>query len=150
MKKYKPLFAVFLLVMSLVFIIFVAIMQHKFNNPEFDDLSTYVSADIHATEDETMKEESDSVAGAIGSVITENTDLSQIDETSDDENLHTKTMIVTAETLNVRSGPGVDYELIEILVEGQTVEVEDTGSDWVKIFSDELTGYVNRNYLSEE
>lgn len=72
------------------------------------------------------------------------------DEDEESEEVTISIRTVNAETLNARSGPGIEYEITGILLQGQQVQVEDTGGEWVRVITDEFTGYVNVRYLSEE
>ncbi|MFD1607904.1 SH3 domain-containing protein [Oceanobacillus luteolus] len=148
MKKRQTFFAILLNILSLAFIAFVVIMQQNFNNPEFTDIPT---AETNASDnDGDNDEETDSVAGAAGSVLNENDDTEEVEEDSTDAEITLSTRTVVAETLNARTGPGIDYEIAGLLVQGQEVQVEDNGDKWVKVITDEFEGYVNEEYLSEE
>lgn len=141
MKRYKTLFTVLLTIFTLAFFMFVIIMQDKFNNPEFADLPSVQTANepdkISKYDDEEDDEDSK----------TEDNEKEEID-TPVETTTSTRTVLV--DTLNARSGPGVDHEITGILVIDQLVEVEDNGDEWVHITSNEFTGYVNEKYLSEE
>lgn len=149
MKKYKTLFIVLLTILSLTFIAFVVIMQQQFKNPEFDDLpapETTVETDTEEQETDT-----EAAAGAASSVVNGTTDdAEEADSNEEDEEATVSRRSVIAETLNVRKGPGPDYEMVGILILDQIVEVEDNGEEWVKVTVDDITGYVNEKYLSEE
>ena len=65
--------------------------------------------------------------------------------------------IVSATTLNVRSGPGTEFEILAKLTEGNMVTITETaGESWVKIEVSvwdgldlsTLEGYVFTKYLS--
>lgn len=49
--------------------------------------------------------------------------------------------------LNIRSGPGQEYEVAGSLVNGDIVTVESFSGEWAKISYHRQTGYVNRQYL---
>ena len=157
MKRYKTLFAVLLTVLSLGFIVFVVFMQQQFNNPEFSGLSATTTSKTEQVNEETDADaKSDTVAGAAGSVVSNEEDESEEEENNNEESetgtdeVTTSIRTVIAETLNARSGPGIEYEVTGVLVLDQVVEVEDHGEEWVKITTEEFTGYVNEKYLSEE
>ena len=155
MKRTKAFIAIILTIVALAFIVFVGIMQQKFTNPDFASMP-YPQADTESVttdEDEDEAEETDAVAGAVGSVVNEeDSDKEETDDTEDAEDVEvtTSTRTVEVETLNARSGPGVDYDLVGVLVMDHQVEVEDRGEEWVKVTTDEFTGYVNAKFLSEE
>lgn len=51
--------------------------------------------------------------------------------------------------LNVRSGPGTDYDKVGTLKRGDKVEIlDDTVEGWYEISNDELTGYVSSEYIT--
>ena len=52
---------------------------------------------------------------------------------------------MTANSLNVRSGPGTGYRVVSSLSQGQTVTVSSISSGWAKISS----GYCSTQYLSK-
>ncbi len=49
--------------------------------------------------------------------------------------------------LNVRTGAGMDYEVIDQLCPGEKVSVIGTEGNWYQIIVPEKTGYVHKNYL---
>lgn len=56
---------------------------------------------------------------------------------------------VTTYMLNVREGQGMEYTIIDVAYEGNTVMVtEDDGSGWVKVEFNGQTGYVNKLFLA--
>lgn len=55
---------------------------------------------------------------------------------------------VTANYLNVRSGPGKNYSLVCVLTKGKSVNALEKKNSWVKIkLSDSKTGWVMSNYV---
>ena len=60
--------------------------------------------------------------------------------------------IVTASSLNVRSGRGKDYPIIGSLSKGQTVKVYNNSLDdnWVKIKFSGSTGYVSASFIKKK
>lgn len=62
-----------------------------------------------------------------------------------------KVYIVKADVLNVRSGPGSQYEKLFSLVEGQDVElINNENPSWWLIKSQNSLGYVSSKYLIED
>lgn len=55
---------------------------------------------------------------------------------------------VTADTLNVRSGPGTGYDRVGTLKKGDQVTILEETEGWYKISSGDLTGYVSADYIS--
>ena len=49
--------------------------------------------------------------------------------------------------LNLRTGAGMSYEIIDQLRNGEEVTVIGTDGDWYKVIVPEKTGYVHSNYL---
>ena len=60
----------------------------------------------------------------------------------------TKTMYVTANSLNVRKGPGTNYSVVGSLKSGKEVAVISTSNGWAKINFNSGTAYVSADYLS--
>ncbi|MDQ0177709.1 N-acetylmuramoyl-L-alanine amidase [Bacillus chungangensis] len=57
---------------------------------------------------------------------------------------------VNVDSLNVRSGPGVNYDKIGALSYNTKVTVHETKGDWSSITAGNLKGYVNNKYLQKE
>jgi uncharacterized protein YraI len=55
--------------------------------------------------------------------------------------------VTVSTVLNIRSGPGQEYEVTGVLENGNVVTVESFSGDWAKISYNSLNGYVNRQYL---
>lgn len=147
MKRYKKLFALLLIILCLGFIVFVVIMQQKFNNPEFVDTSAAQASVEEAPRTEIS--DNGSAAGAASSLINED-NKNDKDEENAEEDTSTITKVVAVELLGVRSEPSTDSPITGTLVFNQSVEVENGDDEWVKVFTDEFTGYVENKYLSEE
>jgi|SRR5690625_3374778 len=56
---------------------------------------------------------------------------------------------VNISSLNVRSGPGVDHYAVRVVTLNQELEAEES-SGWIRVKTDNMSGYVNSKYLSEE
>ncbi|MBT2689205.1 N-acetylmuramoyl-L-alanine amidase [Bacillus sp. ISL-47] len=59
-----------------------------------------------------------------------------------------ETMVVTADSLNVRSGPGTEFSVIGALPLGTKVTTYYSHGDWVYASSGSLTGFVHSGYLT--
>lgn len=59
-----------------------------------------------------------------------------------------QTAIVTASTLNVRSGPSTSYEVIGQLSKGNKVNVYSVEGSWTKVQYGSQTGYTSTSYLN--
>lgn len=58
---------------------------------------------------------------------------------------------ITADSLRVRGGAGMQYDIIGGLVQGDRVEITGKSGDWYAIrFSETETGYVSGQYLTFE
>lgn len=59
---------------------------------------------------------------------------------------------VTVHSLNVRNGPGVDYEIIGGLLEDECVSLigRNKKSTWGKVIFSDVSGWISLNYLSTE
>lgn len=78
--------------------------------------------------------------------------LDQLAETADqDDELVPDIMYVDVRTaLNLRSGPGTNYSIITTLKRNQKVVVEEKVSDWYRVNTGSVVGFVNKAYLSKE
>jgi len=61
-----------------------------------------------------------------------------------------KYMIVNTDALNVRSGPSADFAVVGQLTRNTRVEILERPSQWFKIKSGNVEGYVNSSMLAEE
>ena len=55
---------------------------------------------------------------------------------------------VTGNAVNLRSGPGTDYQIIGSRDKGSTLRVTGVSSNWYKVELDGSTGYIRSDYLS--
>ncbi len=61
---------------------------------------------------------------------------------------HCKQMVeVTTDKLNVRSGPGLEYDVWTTLNANEKQVVEETDGDWLKIAFNSTYGYINAEYV---
>ncbi|WP_158595079.1 SH3 domain-containing protein [Oceanobacillus piezotolerans] len=151
MNNHKGIIVILMTILIAGFIAFVIIMQHKFMNPDFAaaDASTEVNSEQSPSDSNNKEAEQKEKDEAEPNNETAN--AKEEAEDASGEDLPT-TMYVTASILNVRGGPGTDTEIIGGVTLNQEVEVEDINDPdgWVKIKTDEFTGYVNIKYLSDE
>lgn len=65
-------------------------------------------------------------------------------------NLYLKTLYITNTKINLRSGPGTNYEVIKVLYQYDQAYYLNQISDWIKVQEKEtlLVGYVHKNYIS--
>lgn len=64
-----------------------------------------------------------------------------------EESQTTGKVVTGGSRLNVRTGAGMNYEIIDLLRPGEEVVVIGTEGDWYQIVVPEKTGYVHSNYL---
>jgi L,D-peptidoglycan transpeptidase YkuD (ErfK/YbiS/YcfS/YnhG family) len=60
----------------------------------------------------------------------------------------TKTMYVTASTLNVRSGTGTNYKVVATVKKNQSLKVSQTKGSWSKVTVGSKTGWASSKYLT--
>ena len=94
-------------------------------------------------------EDAEEVEGRTVHIRTENgTIIFSFDDEEDGEETRQIGIVTTnGGRLNVRSGGGMDYEILDQLLPGEQVEVIEDEGDWVKIIVPEKTGYVYKEYL---
>ena len=80
------------------------------------------------------------VAAADGNVAVVQTDAVQTRATTK--------YYVTADVLNVRSGPGMGYSIIGSLTYNQVISVTSISGGWAKFRYIDRTGYVSAEYLA--
>ena len=68
------------------------------------------------------------------------------DEAEDDDSTPGR-VVTNGGRLNLRTGAGMSYEIIDQLRNGEEVTVIGTEGDWYKVIVPEKTGYVHSNYL---
>src|SRR4051812_38714989 len=56
---------------------------------------------------------------------------------------------VAINAVNVRSGPGTSYKVIDVLALGRTISGSSNGNGWVKVAFQGTSGYVWGDYLKE-
>ncbi|WP_339228695.1 SH3 domain-containing protein [Oceanobacillus sp. FSL K6-2867] len=147
MDRKKGIIFTILLIFSALFIAFVAIMQHNFMNPDFAASEKQSMANTALNSSATINEAKNDKSSKSPS---DDNEKIQTEDEEESEEITYSTRTVTADLLNARSGPGTDYDIVGIVTIDQEVEVEDDGSEWVKITTPDFTGYVNEKYLSEE
>ena len=68
-------------------------------------------------------------------------------EESEDNNMGTGKVVTSGSRLNVRTGAGMNYEVIDQLRPGEEVKVIGVDGDWYQITVPEKNGYVHSDYL---
>lgn len=59
-------------------------------------------------------------------------------------------VVVTADSLNVRSGPGTEYGRIGSLKKGTELTILEDHGDWYKVTTGKMSGYVSASFVSTE
>ena len=120
------------------------------SNEEAEVVETEVTEDVEV--EETVVEES-AVEAELPYHYTINEDGSIVfsfngeEYTYGEEEDPTGTVVTRGSRLNVRTGAGMDYEIIDQLCPGEEVSVIGTEGDWYKIIVPAKTGYVHGDYL---
>ena len=68
-------------------------------------------------------------------------------EESEDNNMGTGKVVTSGSRLNVRTGAGMNYEIIDQLRPGEEVVIVGVEGDWYQITVPEKNGYVHSDYL---
>ena len=71
----------------------------------------------------------------------------ELDGEDTEENTTTGKVVTQGSRLNLRTGAGMNYEIIDQLRPGEEVTVIGTEGDWYKVTVPEKTGYVHSDYL---
>lgn len=74
----------------------------------------------------------------------------EVGSSSSDTSVANQTGVVTADLLNVRSGPGTNYDRIDTLANGKKVTLLGASNGWYQISYDGKTGYVSGTYIQVE
>ncbi|WP_337019059.1 SH3 domain-containing protein [Oceanobacillus massiliensis] len=147
MNRNKGIIIIILLVLIVAFIAFVAVMQNNFMNRDFDDSIRANTIEETIPESDVETDDSDTDLTESENSLEEQNSSGQ-EEASEEAKFSSRT--VTVDSLNVRSGPGTEYDITGVVTLNQVVEVEDDGSGWVKITTPDFTGYINDKYLSDD
>lgn len=137
MDRKKRIWLVCLIVLFVALFVFIIRMQHQFVNGSYAAVQTN---DTRVQSEEIEDEEIEEV------------EMKENDEEEIEEEASSlpDVMYVTADQLNIRSGPGADYPIEGIVYMHEEVEIEEQEDDWVKINYNDVTGYVSIDYLTEE
>lgn len=71
----------------------------------------------------------------------------ELDAEDTEESTTTGKVVTQGSRLNLRTGAGMNYEIIDQLRPGEEVTVIGTEGDWYKVIVPEKTGYVHSDYL---
>lgn len=71
----------------------------------------------------------------------------ELDAEDTEESTTTGKVVTKGSRLNLRTGAGMNYEIIDQLRPGEEVTVIGTEGDWYKVIVPEKTGYVHSDYL---
>ncbi|MFS0750954.1 SH3 domain-containing protein [Oceanobacillus sp. 1P07AA] len=151
----KKMGIILLILASIAFVLFVVVMQGQFNNPEFENHANSTSVEEKQTNDHDNKSNEYVDKDNEENKHQEETDHETKDNTNDEDDGESEQedetveedRTVNADLLNVRSGPSTDHEISGTLTTGDVVKVYDDGNEWIEIEYEDITGYVNRNFL---
>ncbi len=133
MRKSSKFRLFLLFIAGIVFVVFVFIMQRQFNNPEFDYQNEVAGVSQSGPEDtDKADEEAD----------TDDESKEEAEEADEDtDNSTGEDFQVTADLLNIRSGPSADSEVVATLVTGDIVQVigEEDEYEWVEVTYQDVT-----------
>ncbi|MFD1849457.1 SH3 domain-containing protein [Oceanobacillus bengalensis] len=134
MNNRKRIIIIILTILVTSLISFVIIMQHNFMNPDF--------ATAESTVEPTNAKEENVVEVKV----------EEKQKPHEDEKETISIQYVAAELLNVREGPGTETDIVGVVTLDQEVEVEEMNNPdgWVKITTEDFTGYVNSKYLEKD
>lgn len=135
-----------LIITSIAFVLFVILMQNQFNNPEFENHTHSTSVEAKQTDEHDNKSDEN-----VDHNDEEDKEKEESNDESNNESEQAETVeeerIVNADLLNVRSGPSTDHQISGTLATGDIVNVYDDGNEWIEIEYEDVTGYVNRDFL---
>ncbi|MFD1450982.1 MULTISPECIES: SH3 domain-containing protein [Oceanobacillus] len=145
MRKSSKFRLFLLFIAGIVFVVFVFIMQRQFNNPEFDYQNEVAGVSQSGQEEKT--EDTDKADEEADTDDESKEEAEEADE--DTDNSTGEDFQVTADLLNIRSGPSADSEVVATLVTGDIVQVigEEDEYEWVEVTYQDVTGYANAGYL---
>lgn len=145
MRKSSKFRLFLLFIAGIVFVVFVFIMQRQFNNPEFDYQNEVAGVSQSGQEEKT--EDTDKADEEADTDDESKEEAEEADE--DTDNSTREDFQVTADLLNIRSGPSADSEVVATLVTGDIVQVigEEDEYEWVEVTYQDVTGYANAGYL---
>ncbi|GEN87358.1 SH3 domain-containing protein [Oceanobacillus sojae] len=145
MRKSSKFRLFLLFIAGIVFVVFVFIMQRQFNNPEFDYQNEV--AGVSQSEQDEKTEDTDKADEEADTDDESKEEAEEADE--DTDNSTGEDFQVTADLLNIRSGPSADSEVVATLVTGDIVQVigEEDEYEWVEVTYQDVTGYANAGYL---
>ncbi len=149
MMDKKKMGILLLIIASTAFVLFVVMMQDQFNNPEFENHghSRAKQTDEHDNKPQNVViDEEDKQQEETDDKEKEDSNDGSDSESEPDETVE-EDRIVNADLLNVRSGPSTDHQISGTLATGDIVKVYDDGNEWIEIEYENITGYVNRNFL---
>ncbi|WP_152655139.1 SH3 domain-containing protein [Oceanobacillus sp. CFH 90083] len=146
MRKSSRFRFLLLFIAGIVFIVFVLVMQRQFNNPDFDFESEAVEVNKIENEDE-PEEEADEDTGTKDESESSEEQAEETEAGSDHSN--GEDYEVTADLLNIRSGPNADSQVVATLSTGDIVQIigEEDEYEWVEVSYEDVTGYANAGYL---
>ncbi|WP_182199829.1 N-acetylmuramoyl-L-alanine amidase [Paraliobacillus salinarum] len=126
------------------------------NHPNYESIDKIFTAGItKGYPNGTYKPKSFITRAEFSVMVARALDPSFIEETNDDTTAAKPVkpsvkFVRVNTTLNVRKGPGTNYERVGSLRNGDKVTAHSTEGQWVKITKGKLSGYVHQDYLVDE
>ncbi|GGP14137.1 SH3 domain-containing protein [Oceanobacillus neutriphilus] len=145
MRKSSKFRLFLLFIAGIIFVVFVFIMQRQFNNPEFDYQNEVAGVSQSGQDDESEDTDTDDEEADTDDESEE--EAENADEATD--NSTEDGFQVTADLLNIRTGPNANSEVVATLVTGDIVQISSEQDEfgWVEITYQDVTGYANGEYL---
>lgn len=146
MRKSSKFRLFLLFIAGIAFVVFVFIMQRQFNNPDFDYQNEVAGVSQPEQDEETEETDETDEEAEVDSDSSEDAD-EETEEESD--SFIGEDFQVTTDLLNIRSGPSPDDQVLATLATGDIVQVvgEQDEYAWVEVTHQDVTGYVNGEYL---
>ena len=145
MNKLKKLSCLVLAMLCMAGISMTAYAADGDETADLPDAETALTEDGSSASDETGTEAEISYSFAIdedGSLIITVDGVGQSEKAT-----ATGTVVTGGSRLNLRTGAGTDYEIIDQLLPGEEVTVIGSEGDWYEVVVLEKTGYVHGDYL---
>ncbi|MEC5424988.1 SH3 domain-containing protein [Virgibacillus sp. C22-A2] len=163
-KKRGIIYGILALTLT-AFILFIIIMQDRFtNHTETVQKDSYIEQDKLDDKEEKTDVEEDKIDRP-DELHVDKKEADKEPENKSEELRKNKENIkeqenevtftnkyVNVSSLNVRTDPNAQSSVIDVLTINQTIEAENTNTDngWVKIRVNDIAGYVNSKYLSDD
>lgn len=165
MFKRKPyFFAIFLLILLTVgtLVMFIEKEPSSTVSESTDETTSIKSTDLassnkNLTSKELKAENDETTESTESEEVEDNSKIANrekdvVTKNENETTTVTATKYIAVSSLNVRSGPGTDNPVVGMLTINQEVKaaIQNKQVEWLKITTDEISGYVNGKYLSNK